>query len=359
MEEIIRAISNAMDVEKKIEAFFVLPDDEKQALLEKLQGTRTETLGIFLNAIYPEEKNKNIRKLIRKLLFRLKSSGIKVEEPRITGEPVIKRIKETYEYRGFISNYDHAHTRLVVAGFEIKRNNYIFLNAEIHFTDGLVELMSAPVDKKGFEGILKTYKDDTKQPMVLEEISPAYAVYLLEEASRRSGKYRDEIKPLKSFMASVIDGIHKPEEIYALSVSDADKAISPEAIFNHVIFEPFFITWGSIEEDTKTYNSTGSGVIVLPQHMVEEKKSEFLKMLIERYDMKSVLPSLKRMMEDYAYLFYCMKEFSYYKGLMEYLKNEDAPGEALSYFLKKSLETGKEKPQEKQQEGGLIVNPYG
>jgi hypothetical protein len=359
MEEIIRAINNAMDVEKKVETFFVLPDDEKQALLEKLQGMRTETLGIFLNAIYPEEKNKKIQKLIRKLLFRLKSSGIKVEEPRITGEPVIKKIKEAYEHKGFVSSYDHAHTRLVVAGFEIKKNNYVFLNAEIHFTGGLVELMSAPVDRKGFEGILKAYRDDTKQPMVLEEISPAYAVYLLEEASKLTGKYRDEIRPLKSFVTDIVDGVRKPEEIYTLPVPDTGEPISPEAIFNHIIFEPFFITWGSIEEDTKTYNSSGSGPIELPQRMVEEKKREFLKTLIERYDMKSVLPSLKRMMEDYAYLFYCRKEFAYYKGLMEYLKNEDAPAEALSRFLKKSLETGKEKPQEKQQNGGLIVNPYG
>ena len=254
-----------MDVEKKVEAFFILPDDEKQTLLEKIQGIRTETLGIFLNAIYPEEKNKKIQKLIRRLLFMLKSAGIKVEEPRIIGEPVIKKIKEIFEHRGFISNYDHAHIRLVVAGFEIKRNNYVFLNAGIHFTEGLVELMSAPVDRKGFEEILKTYRDDTKQPRVLEEISPAYAVYLLEEASKLSGKYRDEIRPLKSFVAGIADGIHKPEEIYMLPVPDAGKAISPEAIFNHVIFEPFFITWGSIEEDAKTYNGSGSDTIVLPQ----------------------------------------------------------------------------------------------
>jgi hypothetical protein len=359
MEEIVGAISNAMDVEKKVEAFFVLPDDEKQALLEELQGTRTETLGIFLNAIYPEEKNKKIQKLIRKLLFKLKSAGIKVEEPKSIGEPVLKKIKEVYEQRGFVSNYDHTHTRLVVAGFEIKKNNYIYLNAEIHFTEGLMELMSAPVDKKGFEGILKAYRNDTKHTMVIEEISPAYAVYLIEEASRKSGRFSDEIKSLKSFVAGIVDGIHKPEEIYKLPVHDSGEAISSEAIFNHVIFEPFFITWGSMGEDAITYNSTGGGTIVLPQHMVEEKKKEFLKTLIERYDMKSALPSLKRMMEDYAYLFYCMKEFSYYKGLMEYLKNENAPSEALSYFLKKSLETGKEKPQEKQQDGGLIVNPYG
>lgn len=359
MEEILKAINNAMDVEKKVEAFFVMPDDEKETLLEKLQGIRTETTGIFLNAIYPEEKNKKIQKLIRKLLFKLKSSGVKVEEPKIIGEPVIKKIREVYEYKGFLSNYDHAHTRLVVAGFEIKKNNYVFLNAEIHLSNGLAELMSAPVDKKGLEEILKAYRDDAKPPMILEEISPAYAIYLIEEASRQSGKHRDEIKSLKSFVARIVDGIHKPEEIYTLPVPDTAETISPETIFTHVIFEPFFITWGSMEEDTKTYNSTGNGAIVLPSYMAEEKKREFLKTLIERYDMKSALPSLKRMMEDYAYLFYCRKEFSYYKGLVEYLKNENAPGETLSYFLKKSLETGKEKPQEKQPEGGLIVNPYG
>ena len=359
MEEIIGAINNAMDVEKKVEDFCVLPDDEKQTLLEKLQGTRTEALGLFLNAIYPVEKNKKIQKLIRKLLFTLKSAGIKVEEPRNTGEPVVRKIKEVYEQRGFASNYDHAHTRLVVAGFEIKRNNYIFINAEIHIAGGLQELMTAPVDRKGFEKILKAYRDDTKAPMILEEISPAYAVYLIEEASRQSGKYRDEIKSIKSFATGIVDGIHRPEEIYKLPVPDSGEAISSEAIFNHVIFEPFFITWGSMKEDAITYNSTGGGAIVLPQHMIEEKKQEFMKTLIERYGMKSALPSLKRMMEDYAYLFYCMKEFNYYKGLMEYLKNENAADKALSYFLKKSLETAKEKPQEKQPEGGLIVNPYG
>ena len=96
MEEIIRAINNAMDVEKKVEAFCVLPDDEKQALLEKLQGTRTETLGIFLNAIYPEEKNKKIQKLIRKLLFKLKS--VRHQGRRTEKSPVNRSLKRSRKY---------------------------------------------------------------------------------------------------------------------------------------------------------------------------------------------------------------------------------------------------------------------
>ena len=39
---------------------------------------------------------------------------------------------------------------------------------------------------------------------------------------------------------------------------------------------------------------------------------------------------------------------------MEYLKNENAPGEALSYFLKKSLETGKENHRKNNRTGGSL-----
>ena len=313
MEEIIQAINNATDVEKKAAAFSALPPDQKSALLEKIQKVQSETTGIFLNAIYSEEKDKEIRKVIRKLLFKLKSAGVKVEDPRTIGETVLKRIKEVREHRGFLTNYDYMQTRLVVAGFEIKKNTYLFLNAEIHFSNGLMELMSVPVDKKGFEGILKGYQKDTKPHLFFEEISPAYAAYLIEEGSHRSGKFRDEIKPLRSFASGVAEGLHEPKDIYALRASNTEDGVPPEAIFAHEIFQPFFMTWDSLEEDRKTYMSNGGSTIILPPHMAEQKRIEFLERLAERADMKAVLPYIKRMMEDYAYLFYCMKEFGYYK----------------------------------------------
>lgn len=359
MEEIIEAIHSAMDAEKKVEAFFVLSNDEKETLLEKLEGVKTETLGIFLNAIYPEEKNKKIQKLIRKLLFKLKSSGVKVEEVRYGGEPAIRKIKEVYEQRGLASNYDFTQTRLVVAGFEIRRNAYVFLNAEIHLADGLREIMTAPVDKKAFGELFSTFRNDTKPPMVLEEISPAYALYLLEEGSRRSGRFRDEISSLRSFAADIVGGIHKPEEIYTLAAPDTSYALTSENVFIHPIFQDFVLTWKSIEEDRKTYFSSGDGAIVLPPHMTAEKKRGFLKTLAARADMKSVPALLKRMMEDYAYLFYCMGKFDYYRGLIEYLKQPDALNKAFSYFLTKSLEKGEQQPQQTQEHGGIIVNPYG
>jgi len=359
MEEIIRAINSAQDAEKKAEAFFGLSKDEKRTLLEGLRHMRTQTLGMFLNAIYPQEKDKDIQKLIRKLLFQLKSAGIKVDEPQPAGEPVIRKIEEVRDHKGFLTNYDETQTRLVVAGLEIKKNIYVFLNAETHFSDGLVELMTSPVDKKSLEEILKAYRHDIRPTMVFEEISPAYAVYLIEEASNRSGKFRDEIKPLKSFSSSMTNIARKPEDIYRLTASDTGDMLALGKILTHSIFDPFFLSWTSLEEDKKAYSAIGDGSIVLPQHMVEERKMEFVKRLSERGDITSLVPFLKRMLEDYAYLFHCMKDFSSYKGLTEHTGNQDVLQEAFSFFLKKTLDRKEDKPQDTKQDGGLIVNPYG
>ena len=93
--------------------------------------------------------------------------------------------------------------------------------------------------------------------------------------------------------------------------------------------------------------------------MVEERKMEFVKRLSERGDITSLVPFLKRMLEDYAYLFHCMKDFSSCKRLTEHTGNQDVLQEALSFFLKKTLDKKEGKPQDTKQDAGLIVNPYG
>ncbi|HVN98221.1 MAG TPA: hypothetical protein VMT62_17480 [Syntrophorhabdaceae bacterium] len=359
MEDKYPAIQSTDDAQSEARAFSALSLDQKRAFLKTLDKTHSEPAGIFLNAVYPVETDKEILKLIRRLLFKLKAAGVKVEEPKAVGDTVLRRIEEVREHRGFLTNYDYTETRLVVAGFELKRNTYLFLNAEIHFAKGLTELMSAPVDKKGFEGILNEYRKDTRRPMLFEEISPAYAAWLIEEGSNRSHKFRDEIKPLKSFIAGVTAGVGRPEDVYALSVSEMTNAAKLDAILAHDIFDPLSITWDSLGEDRKQYSSDGASSIILPSHMAAQRKTEYLERLSQRSDINAMIPLLKRMMEDYAYLFYCMKEFSYYRGLMAYLAGEAGAHDVLIHFLKKSLEKKEEKPEGQDTGQGLIINPYG
>ncbi len=347
-----------IEPDEQANAFSRMSPDDKLAFLENIRRVKTEAAGAFLNKVYPGEGSKSVRKLIRKLIFQLKSAGITVEEPSEGGETVLRNVKEVLEHRAFMTNYDFSQTRLIVAEFQVKKNRFVFVNAEIHFSHGLLEMMTSPVERNAFETILQTYRDDTKAPMMLQEISPAYGTFLLEEASARSGKFRDDVKTFRS-LATDTRVVRTPEDIYRLPVSDTIQPVAPETLLDHQVFLPFFITWATMEQDVNEYNSTGGRLIVLPEYLQAKKKAEFVDALIERYNMRSAFPLLRRMLEDYAYLLYQMKEFRYYIGAIQFLKSEGAADKTLLHFLQKSLQKGAQKPENKDQGGQLIVNPYG
>ncbi|MCX5802573.1 MAG: hypothetical protein NTU69_03390 [Proteobacteria bacterium] len=353
MEEIIQAISDAADLKNKAKEFSRLSREKKIELLQKIKDIKSGPAGTFLNMVYPDEKDKDIQKLIKKLLFRLKTVGLKVDEPKITGEPALRRIEEKREHRGFISNYDTEGTRLVCAAFGIKKNYFIFINAITHFSDGVLELTSTPVDRRDLETILNEYRQRTNSSIVFVEISPKYASYIINETSAYSGKFTQEVKQLKQFTSNIKSKIQKPEDIYGLEIPDKTNPLPMEKILSNDIVEPFKLSWNTLENDKKEFANIGSSTIVLPPYMVEEKKQAFIKILLERDNLKQKLPLIRRMMEDYAYIFYCLHEYGAYNGLIEMLQDKNAPHGILFLFTRKSLE---EAGQQKQP--GLIVNPY-
>lgn len=355
MEDIIKAINSALEVEKKVEYYFTMPDDEKRLLLEGLRKEKTEAIGLFLNAIYLEENNKHIQKMIRKLIFGLKSSGVKVEEPRSAGGPVLKKIEEVRDNRGFMTNFDQAQSRTIMAAFEIKKNTFVFLSGEVHFREGLRELMSAPVDRRRLDELVASYKNGASEPMFLTEISPAYAAFIVEEGANRSGRFTDGIAPLRSFAAHLKDPVHRPEDIYCLPAAPPEGPASMEEILQHPMFTPFFLDWEKIGEDRKEYRSESGTTIVLPQHMAEEKRAAFIAGLAGRSDITSQVPLVKRMLEDYAYIFHAMGDYARYQGTITLIKDSKAFTDILAYFLRRSLDAAEEKPAQ----SGLIVNPYG
>ena len=355
MDELIRAIDSAQDLEKKVEYYFTLTGDERTSLLKGLGKEGNEETGVLLNAIYLQETDKETRKLIRKTIFRLKSSGVKVEELRPEGEPVLRKVEEPRVNMGFLTNFDHSGSRMVMAAYEVRKNTFVFLNGDLHFRDGLRELMSSPVDRRSLEEIVTAYRSNTKEPAFLVEISPSYAAFIVEEGARLSGRFTDAIGSLKSFVAQLKDAVHKPDDIYALPVA-GDVAPQPlHDVLRHEIFTPLFLSWEGIEEDRKSYLSTGGSTIVLPQHMMEEKKDIYLRDLVGRHDIESLAPLFKRLLEDYAYLFHCMGDEERYKGTLVILRDRTALDHALSFFLRKSLEARQENPGE----GDLIISPYG
>lgn len=355
MEELINVntIIDINNLKDNVKAFSLLSRENKLDFLQKTKETRTEIIGKFLNEIYVFEKDRQVQKAIKKLLFRLKTMGVKVEEPKIEGEPVLKKIEEKREHRGLISNYDVDGTRMAMVAFEAKRNTYVLVHGILHFSKGLMELANAPVDGKGLKEIIGEYLKDLGKPFTVVEVSPRYASYLMEEASSSSGKFVDEIKQMKIFSSHLGGQIQKSGDIYNLEIPESTENLSFEQILSHELFEPFSLFWEGIEDDKKQFNEIGnSSSIILPPYMVEEKKQEFLKQLLESNKLKSSIPRMKRLMEDYAYIFHCKGIYTAYKGLTDTLRDPDGPFKTVSFLARKVLEVSEEK------QPGLIVKPY-
>lgn len=356
MNEIIEAIHNSDKFEQQKDAYLKLPRDQRMALVEALREARDDVAGRFMTAILSSEADKEIRKLIKKLMFRLKTMGVKVEEPEAGGEPALRKITEVRHHKGFMSNYDDQNTRVVIIALEVKRNNFILINAVIHVTDGLVDLKLAPVMKHDLDEIIEAYQKGATGSIAFTEISPKYASYLIEEGDSISRRHTEDVRQLRQFTSTLKDEVQTPEDVYALKAPDDVEPLPAETILSSDLFVPFTLSWGTVDADRKTYSGLGSSTILLPAHMVKEKKLEFVENLISAGPLKSRIHATKRMLEDYAYIFHSLQRFEYFKGIIQMLGDEKGAIEALSFFIRRVLEVPTET--EGQPQPGLILNPY-
>lgn len=353
MDDVLRAIESG-DIRAGVDYFASLPAEKHRQFLEQVGSLKSEAAALLLTALYPTIEEKNLKKLVKRLLFHFRTQGIQVEEPVTAGEPVLKKVEATREQVAFGSNYDHEAIRVVLLAFEVRRKQFVFTHVTQHFGEGLANMMSAPIDKQGLDGLISDYRSKTKNAMVLVDISPQYAMYLIEEASRQSGKQVEEIRGLKRLATGLTGDIRIPSDIYGLQIPASVPEVSWQQVLTEAVFEPFNLSWKEMEEDRKEFDSIIHPQIVLPPHVVEEKKVAYLKGLAASDKMKSLKPQLSRMFEDYAYLFYRQGRYAQYTALLKIRESSDTLGTVMQFFLGRSLD----QKQERQQTPGLIVNPY-
>jgi hypothetical protein len=351
---ILASIEGGLNIDKAGEAYASLDESDRSRILDGLKALKTESTGHFLNLVLPLEKEKSLRKEIKRLLFRLKSVGVKVEDRPAEGPSVLKKTDDTRLHRGFVSNYDPMATRVVIVALELKKHLFAFFHGAIHFSQGLLELASGSLKRKDLEDILEEYRSFTKEPLSLAEISPVYAAFLLEEASALSGKYTAEARQICQFAIHVPSDASTPDAVYHLPVDDAPAPLPLETIFSEDLFSPFVLQWATKDDDIKAYQDLEGSTIVLPDHMMQEKKEAFIKAFLDRDDFRPIVGTMKRLVEDYAYMLYRLGRLDAYRGLIEALRNPAFPGEAVLFYIKRGLEAKKEEvPQP-----GLIVSPY-
>jgi hypothetical protein len=356
-KEVIRLIESGTEAKMAGELYASLGEQDRVLVLGALKSIKTDSAGLFLNLVFPQEKAKSLKKEIRRLLFRLRSAGVAVEEIPADGESVLRNTEEVRTHTAFLSNYDPAATRVIVLALEMRHNIFAFFHAVTHFSEGLQELSSSALKRRDVDQILEEYRTFIGEPLSLVEVSPAYAALLLGEASALSGRYSDDVKQISRFTAR---GGGTPgdrrETVCSLPLDDPVEPLPPEVIFRDHLFESFILKWATQEEDAKTYRAIEGSTIVLPGYMVREKREGFIKAFLNRDDFRPIVDGMKRLMEDYAYMFYKLGRFGAYRGLVEALQNPQFPGEAVLFFIKRQLDA--EESAEEAPEPRLIVSPY-
>ena len=144
MDDILNSIADGAGTAETVEQVLRLPGEQQESLIHAVGALKSERAGRFLSLLYPSLADKALQKLVKKALFRLKTQGIPVEEPRMPGESVLKKVETGREARAFLSNYDPEMTRLVLVALEMKKNQFLLSHAMLHFSDGLVDLKSLP-----------------------------------------------------------------------------------------------------------------------------------------------------------------------------------------------------------------------
>ena len=355
MDEIIRAIVGGADPHNAVEDALALSQAQQEELLQRLGRLRSENAGRFLALLYPRLSEKKLRKLVKKDLFCLKTLGIPVEEPKAPGESVLRKAETFREAMGLMSNYDTAQTKVVLVAVELKKNQFLFTHAIVHFANGLTEMRSFTVSRTEREELAREYAARTQSPMVLAAISPLYAGYVVEEAAVISGRELDDAKSLNRMLAAAKGDVRKPADIYLLAADSAAFPASAEAVLDDQMFQPFMLEWRGMDEDRKRLNDAINPAIVLPPSMIRERRAAFFRELVEKESIRAILPRLTRMLEDSAYLFYCLKKFDLYAGLVGLLKDQEGAIKAFIHFLERALG---EMEKKEQQQPGVIVDPY-
>lgn len=353
MEEIIRDIESGQ-AQEAAEKALLLSRPELERLIDRAGRLGSANGGTFLTLLYPKVDDKGLRKLIKKAIFHLKTLGIPVEEPKDSGESVLRKTETAREGRAFLSNYDPAQTRVIVVAMEAKKREFIFTHAIAHFSKGLEELRTFPLSRDELEDLLRDLSSRTRRPMVVAPVSPVYAGFLLEEASAASGRFGDDVRALKGFVAPSKERVRKPADVYSLEGRGSVGASSVEAVLGSDVLEPFSLEWQGVDEDRTKMKEIANPAIVLPPHILQERTEAFLKALLEKEAVASKLHPFKRMLEDTAYLFHSLGEMTVYEGMLDLLKDEEGVLKAFVYFLQKTLQ----KTEEAEREPGVIIDPH-
>jgi hypothetical protein len=187
IEQIRTDISNGKSEEEIFQSLLPLLGQDPQTagrLAESMVSIPDRLTGKVLHRMFEVTRDKKVRKIIKRSLYRLKGKGIAVEEILSDKVKPILRPLQTDPQEGFASGIDSLGYRLLWLIIPRPGRGLTVMRGVVSDGEGIVDFSREEMTRKGFRSFFEEFKE--KNPFPIVEIEPSYVAFLFTQAYQLS-----------------------------------------------------------------------------------------------------------------------------------------------------------------------------
>ena len=153
--------------------------DEK--IINLLAPNATAEVGEIFSNMLKKTKDKNLRRLLKRHLFHMKSKGLEVVIPETDESEPLKIVNlEPSQATVYISGIDYVGDRLIFLSKSVLRWGVLFFQITLSDQDGIKNFSAFDLKRKEIKNFLKKISEDGVVQFI--DITPEYGYFLIDEA---------------------------------------------------------------------------------------------------------------------------------------------------------------------------------
>lgn len=282
-----------------------------EVIIDLLPSVESPEAAELLDSMMKKAENKELKKRIKRALYKLSSKGIRAEKPekkKTVWTPLTATTAPRLE--GYVSAVDTAGTQLVwIVSPAVPRGVHMAYGV-VNDLEGIIDFYLAELSKKEFKNFLKDYCEKEGQNFAIAEADPEYCQFLLEKGRQKmleSGKnppddylfWKNMVKPKnrEDFKPPVYNCYNEEdlEKIQGLIQRTGELHALKE-------FSGWFIDPDDMKEYIDSIESASGGPLILSPAQKKEREEEIVKKATEEYFNEEKSCIYKERLEKMAYI---------------------------------------------------------
>ena len=285
--------------------------DEK--IINLLAPNATAEVGEIFCNILKNTKDKNLRRLLKRHLFQMKSRGLEVVIPETEESEPLKIVNlEPSQATVYISGIDYVGDRLIFLSKSVLRWGVLFFQITLSDQDGIKNFSAFDLKRKEIKNFLKKISEDGVVQFI--EITPEYGYFLIDEAYQinlqkgiplpeQFNHWKVEIDDLRgSVTEPIIYSCISRDTIHEATLNAAQNQY--HSLFEREEFKSWFLeprlVWGYLE---KLRVIDESPLVLDPLHVEQRREAIFSEAVQKIFD-EDFRRIYQRRLEETAYMLF-------------------------------------------------------